>query len=653
MTHPAEDSERLSALERHVASLEMDLQELRGLVQSATAPAVDSVVVVADRFAGSRAPPVPLSTLMHSALRQSPQRAGEALADRPSLSHRLPGGLTLSGVELESIVGRYGTLALAALVILMAVGAVIKMAVQRGLLTPEVRVISGAMAAALVAAAGVFFRRRGERRYGSVLLAIALTIVDLVAWGAGPLLHLLPVTAVLVAVDVASLALASLALRDESEFLFSVSVAGALSAPFVTSDGNGTRLALLLYGGAVLSGGLRSARDGAWMRAFVVLVAGALLYAISASALPATGAWYGPFLVTFFAAGCTMAALLFGEPAWRGELPRAYLAVALVGVLNAWGGGHGRSFGVTLAVAMSVAAVTYASLFVRQVSTRYWTESAVLLPLLSLAIAYRATKTGWSAGAVCTVWTVMAVIAWRVERARDEWSRAGAHLLAASVLGCLAIIAGLWPYPLPFVAALAIWGALLAALAREERSSLPLVGMSLSLALAGLSSFDQLASRSAYSYMPFLTRSSASAGAALLGLVLAAVALAGGTGRAGALANRQVRFGVMIAFAILWGRMEMANAFSADVAAFLLTCYYAACGVMSILTGRRLGIGQLRVAGLILCMYAAVKAMVVVTDIGSVLLRVSAWVAVGVFLLGAGYFYRDAQVGEARGDLTV
>jgi uncharacterized membrane protein len=102
-----------------------------------------------------------------------------------------------------------------------------------------------------------------------------------------------------------------------------------------------------------------------------------------------------------------------------------------------------------------------------------------------------------------------------------------------------------------------------------------------------------------------------------------------------------VRLGTVIGFAIVWGRMEFAEAFSRDLATFLLIAYYAACGVVSIVIGRRVGIQRLRVAGLVLAIYAALKAVLHASDISGVLLRVAAYGAVGVFLLGAGYGYRE------------
>lgn len=108
-----------------------------------------------------------------------------------------------------------------------------------------------------------------------------------------------------------------------------------------------------------------------------------------------------------------------------------------------------------------------------------------------------------------------------------------------------------------------------------------------------------------------------------------------GRGRDGsaAVGARSIRPGVLIGSLIVWGRMEVAQAYSPDLAGFLLTSYYAGCGAASIVAGRRLGMGHLRVAGLGLALYAAVE----VTDIGSVGLRVGSYAAVGMFLLSAGY----------------
>ncbi|CAN5356983.1 hypothetical protein BH09GEM1_BH09GEM1_44030 [soil metagenome] len=633
---------RLVALEREVAALKMEVAGLRSLVEPAREPAPD---------VASASPPF-LDPKTAAALRMRPAGSSGARDDahappgRPSFAQRLHSEAAISGVELESMVGRYGTLSLAAVLVLMGVGAIIKMAVEKGLLTPEVRVLAGLLVAVLLAVAGFVFRGRGEVRYGGVLLALSLAVVDLVAWGAGPRFHLVPVVAALTAVDMAAVALAALALKDQSEFLLAVSVAGALSAPFVTSDGGGTALSLLLYGGVVLAGALRAVRNPEWTRAFAVLVIGALVYSLAAAALPVSTEWYGPYLIALFGAACAAAALLFGEPEWKSELPRAYLGVTVVGVLVAWDAVNARPLAIGLAVSLAVAAVTYAALLARQQRARHWTASAILLPLVSLGIAYASAGSGPREAAVLALWAVFSLIAWRVEHAAPDDHRAGAHLLTAGILGCLAVTAWLWGTPLAFVAGLAAWGATLAGLSREEGSPLRLGGVCLAIGAAAISAVDQLASRSAYSYTPFMTRSSASAFVAAVGIGVAGELLASGGGEPGRVAARPLRLGILIGFLIVWGRMEMAQAFNADLASFLLTSYYAACGVGCIIAGRTLGIARLRVGGLILALYAAVKAVVVVTDISSLSLRVGAYAAVGVFLLGAGYLYREQRDSE-------
>ncbi|MEP6990366.1 MAG: DUF2339 domain-containing protein [bacterium] len=640
-------SARLAALERDVAALRMEIAALRGALTRAGTPgtAVPPPAGAAPAF---------VSPAVASALRQPPApplSSIPAAHASPSLSDRLHAAAPISGVELESLVGRYGTLALAALVILMAVGAIIKMAVQRGLLTPDVRVAAGLLVATALAGAGLFFRRRGEVRYGGVLLALSLAVVDLVAWAAGPRFHLVPTVAALAAVDVVSLLLVTLALKDRSEFLFVVAIGGALSAPFVTSDGGGTAIGLLSYCAVVLMGALSAARDPAWWRAFALMVLGALVYSLAAAALPAPSASYGAYVGVGFGGLCAAMALLAGADAWRSELPRAFLAVTVVGVLAGWDAVATHALAPTVAVGVLLAAVTYAALLTRRPAARLWTVSAVALPFVSLGAAYPGAASGTAQGWILALWSVFAFVAWQVERRRGEPVRSGAHLLAAVLLGCLAVTAWLWHNPLLFVSGLAGWAVVAAALARHEESALPLAGVGVALGGAMLSAFDQLASRGAYSYAPFATRSSVSALMAAVGIAAAGELIGRGDGSADEVAPRAVRLGVLIGFVIVWGRMEVAHAFNPDLASFLLTSYYAACGVASIVAGRRLVIGRLRVAGLCLALYAAFKAVAEVTDIGSVPLRVGAYAAVGVFLLGAGYLYRDARtpsLAEAR-----
>jgi len=294
-------------------------------------------------------------------------------------------------------------------------------------------------------------------------------------------------------------------------------------------------------------------------------------------------------------------------------------------------------------VALGLAVVTYAALAVRERAVS-WTASALLLPFVSLGVASAASASREAQAGVFALWAGFALVAWQLERRDGDARRGGVHLTAAALLLTVALWWLLWPRPLMMVAALAAWGVAVATLCRAETRGLPLVGVAVPLVLAAGSAIDQLAMRRPFAYVPFTTRSSMSALAATVGLGIAVAVLARGVGVPSRLAGRAVRLGAVIGFVILWGRMELAGAWTPDLAGFLLIAYYAACGLGSILVGRRLGVSRLRLAGLGLAIYAAVKAIVEASDIGELALRVGAYGAVGVFLLAAGYLYREARV---------
>ncbi len=603
------DDDRLAALERQVAALSAEVERLRAAVRAE--PRAAAVQSHHDPFARASA--------VAAAIREE---------------------------EIESLVGRYGTLLLGAFVLLMGVGVLIQFAVVHGLLTPAVRVGLGALVAAGVGAAGVYFHRRGEVRYANALLALALALTDLVAWGAGPRLQLVSTPVSFATVVVAAMALAALALHDGSEFLFCAAVAGALSAPFATLDRVTSPDALLAFGAVVLVGGMHAVRDPRWERAFVVLVGGALAYAVTATGLPVTAGWQSPFAVSLFGGACAVGALLLAHGSWRSGLARAFLAVALVGIPAAWDRIPAVPRELTWTVALALAGVTYAALAVRRRSA-LWSASAMALPFVSLGLAAAWATSRQGQGGVFALWAAFALVAWRVERQRGEPVRGGAHLTTGLLLGMAAISWLLWPHPFLLVTALASWGVLAALACRGEIRILPLAGVALPLVAAALSAMDQLASRQPFAYAPFATRSSASALSVTVGLALAGLGLGGSEGAPARAADRAVRLGALIGFAILWGRMEVAGGWTPDVAAFLLIAYYAACGLGSILAGRRFGVSRLRLAGLALAIYAAVKAIVEASDIGGLLLRVGAYGAVGVFLLAAGYVYREARGRDA------
>ena len=115
---------------------------------------------------------------------------------------------------------------------------------------------------------------RGTREFGNVLLAIALGVVHLVSWAAGPLLHVLPSWSALVIAFAASAVLAEFALRHDEETLCAIGFGGAAIAPFVTNDNSGNVIALAVYGVSVVALSAAALGSRPWRAALGVTIAG-------------------------------------------------------------------------------------------------------------------------------------------------------------------------------------------------------------------------------------------------------------------------------------------------------------------------------------------------------------------------------------------
>jgi hypothetical protein len=90
----------------------------------------------------------------------------------------------VAALDLEALIGRYGTIALATLALLAGMGAFLTWAISHGLLGPTPRVVLGAIGAATVAGIGWWLRSRGTVRFGNTLLALALALLHLDLWAA-------------------------------------------------------------------------------------------------------------------------------------------------------------------------------------------------------------------------------------------------------------------------------------------------------------------------------------------------------------------------------------------------------------------------------------------------------------------------------------
>lgn len=584
--------------------------------------------------------------------------SGAARAERPAhpAPARAPAAASAPALDLERLIGRYGTLAVAALAILLGVGAFLQWAIARGLLGPEVRVLLGAIAAAVLAAIGLRLRDRGSERFGNVLLALSLAVLHLVAWAAGPSLGIVNPFVALAVAAAASIALAGLALRDGEEFLFSVGLGGALVAPYVTSIGAGSGTQLLIYGWVVMTGAIFVIREPSWQVARWLVTAFAATYLFSGlDALRpplSVAAQYRPATLGLALAA---SAIVIAHADVRRLFARSMLAL-LVLVVFTLGGRSTEQLTVVYAALGTLATVAMVRRDQRALSDAASTATAggavagAAVParrerddagfdtlLLPLGFLLSAIVTGgrWDepeGAMIAAGWAALGATLAAMSGGRSR----GQHAAMALVAMQFVIFAALDDRT--------TWSALatsaLAAISAFSVSRLPgrapYLPTFFSLVLATAYAYDQLDSRQAFTYRPFLETPSLIALSAVLAWeAFARFALP--TKLTSELAWLRA-LGLIAAF--LWVRAELAEAFSADLAVFLLISYYAVAGVAAIGVGRAREMPTLRHVGLAQALLAALKGFVEAQDLRQVGLRVGSYLITGVFLLGVGFWYR-------------
>lgn len=645
--------ERLDTLEHTVAELARELRVLRAVVDtlennarvSPPRPSEPSHAMSRDAgagmagFAGSEVPrivpppePRPVPIAPPPERREFDRRFG-------------PGRRS---IDFEALIGRYGTLALASLTILLGVGAFLGWAIQQNKIGPEMRVMLGAVAAAALAAAGWRLRARGSTRFGSVLLALALAVVHVDAWGAGPYLHLVPSPVALGVAALASVALAVLAWRGDEEALFTVGVGGALIAPFVTSSESGSVPALLLYGYVVLASGLTALKGRPWRTAVTVAALGGWLYTGAATAATGRSApMLERDLPAAFAIALAWTALLVTRGRWGARVARSAL-VALVGALA---GAllvtqlPSRLPATDLLVLAALGTVSaYAVVHVGEAGRRWAVFTAAVLPLTLGVIAVGSVRdTATARALIAAAWTAAALVAARVQPDVRP-----THLMVAGITSAAALLFALEGQPVASCVALSAHAAALSALLRRERQRAIGVPIVLDLLVVTLWTFELLSDRARYTYTPFLTRES------LAGLAMAAAWLVVSwnasrveyaDGRGGALETRTMLRLAGAAVTFFWGHAELSAAYSADVSTFLLIAYYATVGIAAIFIGRRRGIPVLRHVGLALAIFAALKAIGEASSL-AIGIRVGSYLLAGLYLLAVAYWYRDSGTGN-------
>ena len=645
------DTPRLDALEQAVRDLEREVERLRAELRHAhdRAPGAAAPGAVASRPVGEHPLNVPSGA------------SARSVVSTPA-STRPP---QWRAIDIETLVGRYGALALAALAILLGVGVFLSWAVEHIRLGPAARVALGAMTSAAVAGIGAWLRQRGARRFGNVMFGLSLAIAHVVAWGAGPYLQVVPSAVALLAAAAASAALAALAWRENEEALFAVGLGGALIAPFVTSAGKSAVIPLLVFGVLVSGSAMLAIGNRPWRVAARLMMAGFGLYAGAGLAMPGgalgnLGDALARAAPAAFAVSCAWLAITIAGASHRLPLGRAALAVGVLAVLTA-GVARGGLLHVELVVAALVITLTADVLVLRAGPDL---RTAIVVPLGALAGALTAIPDATSPlGAVLAgTWALAATGASILEqRGAGETSPAGCavprvgHDFVAVLCAGAAVLLLLHGRAVPGIIALALVAGLASLMATREARAGLLAGSLVVLVVGTLHAGEILAGRTWYGYAPFISRESAAAAAIVAAWWMWSWPASSWSVRQGVPANVRTAIRILapvVTFA--WGYAELLRAFSREMSTFLIIMYLAASGVTAIVLGRTNALPLARHAGLGLAIIAGLRALMQASDLGFGL-RLATYLVVGAFLLGVAYLYRATSepAGEGPGAAPV
>lgn len=508
------ESDRLARLEREMTILRSEFARLREHIGGL--PPVDRPVGAAPPPPPPRPAPPP------------PSAAPQSSAPPFQVSPRRP------GPSVEQLIGRYGTIAVATVTVLVAVGMFLSWAIQKHILGPEARVILGYIAAAALAAGGIRLRQRGTREFGNVLMAMALGVVHLVCWEAGPNMHVMPSWAALMIGFVASAVLAEFALRHDEEMLCAVGFGGAAIAPFITSDNSGNLIALAAYGAAVVALSAAAIGDRPWRTALNVTMIAFILYVVATATGhqgPTSWLWIASRLGILFPLIVLLAIIPFTDARHRRALVRVVGLGVVVGIIGrAHRGPDPWSLVLTIGAAVLIigvldvmrpgalegeAATASADNFAAKRNARL---DALILPL-ALFVAAIAAAPSWDSmqsAAVAMLWTALAI--YMTHRTRGE-PEADMFASTASVTALVIAPAALADHEVARVFGLVpiAIGLFLLAL-RMARQPFAVGGIA-GMVLASLWALRLVTQREKFTYLPFGTAVTAAAVIAILGWV--------------------------------------------------------------------------------------------------------------------------------------
>ena len=564
-------------------------------------------------------------------------------------------------LDLERLLGRYGMLGIAVFAAAAAVGTFLSWAISRGYLTlpPAARIVVGLLFAAGIAAWAIRLRQR-ERSFGSSLLGLALVVVLVCAYAAGPGLAVVPEWLAFGGAIAVSWTLAVFARHESDEPLWCVAFGGAAIAPFVTSSGKGNIYGLVVYAASVLIAACYAIGPRPWNIAWRVFFAAATLLVTTAAtasrshglagflfaaALPVTAAIGG--VLPFAPSSRQRAALRwlfilasvtgFAAPIGRDGAP--FVGGALFVILATW-----------LVILDRMDAVEQSSVFEanrRRTTLLDWIDAAIL----PLSLAFQATYALRQVAPIALVYAIEALVLLAFVWRRQLGAARDAAVAALLILAVAALYA-LHPES-PAAEVVALLAMALGTLAlHAARPSMTWVAGSVVLIVraAGVTT-AALTIRPPYTLPPFGTEPSFAALCVTVGLIV--VARVSGRLKAAmeaVRAGRDTDLGGQIvavapwAWAFFWGFLELAMAFSRSTSTLLLVVYFATCAVAGVAVGHRRQSAKTRKTGLVLALVAAATAVYGASSFFAVGIRVLAYLLISAFLLGIAYWYRRPGV---------
>lgn len=595
-------------------------------------------------------------------------RAGRSTPDRPVIATPFDAApqrrttpppwpeVTRSGswipanVDFESLIGRYGTLVLATISALAAVGLFLSWAMTKGYLGPQQRLALGLITAATLAIAGMRLRRR-ERSFGDSILGLALAITHVCAWGAGPALHLVPSWGAFLLAAVVSMALAVFAHAEHDEPLWCVGFSGAAVAPFVTSSGRANLALLAAFGVAVLASAGYAMSARRWLVAGrLFLLAAAVYTAALASGFERD---FGPLLGMAFPLAVAIVGVIPWTAGWaRRERLRALGVLAALAAIRTGLGTSHPIDDASVATAIAIAGILWLVMVDRTHAVREpvpagtrllhegeWLDAAVLPLAFALASLAALDASAFDSGLAMAA--AAGVLMITVARS-PQGSMRDAAVFAAVLSALVALLLLLRDRGPELIAAIALMCVVCMAANRAWRSgswtTLALIG----ILWAMLAALQQLVERPAYGYTPFGTQASAIA-LVTLAATAGSMTLAVGDSRL----RRWLLAGTIV-WAFIWVHQEIAFAFNETAATLLRVAYYAASAVAGVGIGRSRQVPVLRHVGLALAVLAAGTAFYSARGLDAVAARIAAHILSAVFLLAIAYWYRRPGLGGAN-----